>query len=79
MVDRLVIKPDIIRRLTDSAETALALSGGLMFVELVPDGEMLSFSQNYACDDCGISMEELAPRLFSFNSPQGACPEWVLA
>ena len=75
VVDRLVIKPDIIRRLTDSAETALALSGGLMFVELVPDGEMLSFSQNYACDDCGISMEELAPRLFSFNSPQGACPE----
>lgn len=75
VVDRLVIKPDIIRRLTDSAETALALSGGLMFVELVPDGEMLSFSQNYACDDCGISIEELAPRLFSFNSPQGACPE----
>lgn len=75
VVDRLAIKSDIIRRLTDSAETALALSGGLLFVELVPDGEVLSFSQNYACDDCGISMEELAPRLFSFNSPQGACPE----
>lgn len=75
VVDRLAIKPDIVRRLTDSAETALALSGGLLFVELVPDGEVLSFSQNYACDDCGISMEELAPRLFSFNSPQGACPE----
>lgn len=75
VVDRIAIKPDITRRLTDSAETALALSGGLLFVELVPDGEVLSFSQNYACDDCGISMEELAPRLFSFNSPQGACPE----
>ena len=60
VVDRLVIKPDLGRRLTDSAETAMALSGGLLYIELVPGGEILSFSQNYACDDCGISLEELA-------------------
>ena len=75
VVDRLVVKPDILRRLTDSAEMALALSGGLLYIELVSENRVLSFSQNYACDDCGISVEELAPRLFSFNSPQGACPE----
>lgn len=74
VVDRLVIRKDIVRRLTDSAETALALAGGLMLVELVGEEELLSFSQNYACDDCGISIEELAPRLFSFNNPHGACP-----
>lgn len=74
VVDRLVIKPDLGRRLTDSAETAMALSGGLLYIELVPGGEILSFSQNYACDDCGISLEELEPRLFSFNNPHGACP-----
>ena len=74
VVDRLVIKPDLGRRLTDSAETAMSLSGGLLFIELVSTGEMLSFSQNYACDDCGISLEELEPRLFSFNNPHGACP-----
>ena len=73
VVDRLVIKPDILRRLTDSAETALALAGGLLQVEIVSDGEILTFSQNYACDDCGISLEELSPRLFSFNNPRGAC------
>ncbi len=74
VVDRLVIKPDIERRLTDSAETALALSGGILYVDLVSEDKQLVFSQNYACDDCGISIEELTPRLFSFNSPQGACP-----
>ena len=75
IVDRLVIKPDITRRLTDSAETALSLAGGLMYVDLPGGGEQLTFSQNYACDDCGISIEELTPRLFSFNSPHGACPK----
>ena len=74
VVDRLVIKPDLSRRLTDSAETAMALSGGLLYIDLVSTGEQLSFSQNYACDDCGISLEELEPRLFSFNNPHGACP-----
>ena len=74
VVDRLVIKPDIARRLTDSAETALALSGGLMFVDLPAENRQLAYSQNYACEDCGISVEELTPRLFSFNNPHGACP-----
>lgn len=74
VVDRLVIKPDLTRRLTDSAETAMSLSGGLLYIDLVSSGEMLSFSQNYACEDCGISLEELEPRLFSFNNPHGACP-----
>ncbi len=72
IVDRLVIKPEIIRRLTDSAETAMALSGGILYVDA--GGEMMTFSQNYACGDCGISIEELTPRLFSFNNPSGACP-----
>ena len=75
VVDRLVIKPEVVRRLTDSAETALALSGGLLLVDLPDRGETLSFSQNYACEDCGISVEELTPRLFSFNNPHGACPK----
>lgn len=74
VVDRLVIKPDLERRLTDSAETAMALSGGLLFIDNVSTGETITFSQNYACDDCGISLEELEPRLFSFNNPHGACP-----
>ena len=74
VVDRLVIKPDLTRRLTDSAETAMSLSGGLLYIDLVSSGEQLSFSQNYACEDCGISLEELEPRLFSFNNPHGACP-----
>ena len=74
VVDRLVIKPDLGRRLTDSAETAMALSGGLLYIDLVQTGETMSFSQNYACEDCGISLEELEPRLFSFNNPHGACP-----
>ena len=74
VVDRLVIKPDIIRRLTDSAETAMALAGGLLTVDIPKEDRLLSFSQNYACEDCGISIDELAPRLFSFNNPYGACP-----
>ena len=74
VVDRLVIKPDIIRRLTDSAETAMALAGGLLTVDIPKEDRRLSFSQNYACENCGISIDELAPRLFSFNNPYGACP-----
>ena len=75
IVDRLAIKPDIVRRLTDSCETALALADGLLLVDIPGDERQIAFSQNYACEDCGISIEELAPRLFSFNSPQGACPK----
>ncbi len=75
IVDRLVIKPDISRRLTDSAETALSLAGGLLLVDLVGEDRQIAFSQNYACPDCGISIEELTPRLFSFNNPHGACPK----
>ena len=74
VVDRLVVKEGITRRLTDSAETALSLSGGLLLVDLVGQEQELTFSQNYACEDCGISIEELTPRLFSFNNPNGACP-----
>ena len=75
IVDRIAVKESVVRRLTDSAETALALSGGLLYVETVPDGNQLTFSQNYACEKCGISLEELSPRLFSFNNPHGACPK----
>ena len=74
LVDRLVIKPEIVRRLTDSAETGLALADGILTVDLPEENRSLSFSQNYACEDCGISIEELVPRLFSFNNPYGACP-----
>ena len=75
VVDRLIMKDEISRRLSDSAETALALSGGILYVEVMgEDAQLLSFSQNYACEDCGISIEELTPRLFSFNNPYGACP-----
>ena len=74
VVDRLVIKDDITQRLTDSVETAVGLSGGTVLINLVRDDEDLLFSQNYACEDCGISIEELAPRSFSFNNPYGACP-----
>ena len=74
VVDRLVMKPDIARRLTDSLETALNLSDGLVIVHLVTDDTELSFSQNYACEDCGVSLQELEPRMFSFNNPYGACP-----
>ena len=74
IVDRLIIKPDIQQRLTDSVETASALAGGLVVVNLLREEQDLMFSQNYACEDCGISIEELTPRMFSFNNPFGACP-----
>ncbi|MBQ8144752.1 MAG: excinuclease ABC subunit UvrA, partial [Butyricicoccus sp.] len=73
VVDRIAIKEGVRSRVTDSVETASALSGGLVLADVV-DGEMLSFSQNYACEDCGISIPELEPRMFSFNNPMGACP-----
>ena len=74
VVDRLVMKEDIVRRLTDSIETALHLSEGQVMIHLVSTDEILPFSQNYACEDCGISLPELEPRMFSFNNPYGACP-----
>ncbi len=74
VVDRLIIKADIGKRLRDSLEIALGLSGGLVGIQIV-DGEEILFSENYACPDCGISIPELTPRMFSFNSPYGACPE----
>ena len=74
VVDRLVIKEGITQRLTDSIETACKLSGGLVLINLLKEDRDLSFSQNYACEDCGISIEELSPRMFSFNNPYGACP-----
>ncbi len=73
VVDRVVIRPDARGRITDSVETATALSGGLVIADVI-GGDPLSFSQNYACEDCGISIEELTPRMFSFNNPYGACP-----
>ena len=74
VVDRLVVRGDIQRRLTDSVETALNHSGGLVSVLLTDEDRELSFSQNYACEDCGVSLPELSPRMFSFNNPFGACP-----
>ena len=74
VVDRLVVKEDIRSRLADSVETATALSDGLLTVDVV-DGEELTFSRNYACPDHGVSVEELEPRMFSFNNPFGACPK----
>ena len=74
VIDRLIIRPDIQQRLTDSVETASNLSGGLVVVNLLREERDLMFSQNYACEDCGISIEELTPRMFSFNNPFGACP-----
>ncbi|MBR4040659.1 MAG: excinuclease ABC subunit UvrA [Clostridia bacterium] len=74
VVDRLILREDIKGRLTDSLETALSLSGGIVIADVGPGDHELLFSQNLACPDCGVSMEELAPRSFSFNSPFGACP-----
>ena len=74
VVDRLVIREDIARRLTDSVETAASLAGGLVIVNVVGEDRDILFSQNYACEDCGVSIEELTPRMFSFNNPFGACP-----
>ena len=73
VVERISIRADVRSRLTDSVETAAALSGGLVIADVV-GGEPITFSQNYACEDCGISIEELTPRMFSFNKPYGACP-----
>lgn len=75
VVDRLVIKEDIASRLADSVETAVLLSKGIVAIDIVGEDRELMFSQNYACEDCGISIESLSPRMFSFNNPSGACPE----
>ena len=72
IIDRLIIRENIVQRLTDSLETAIALTGDVVLVEVI-GREIMSFSQNFACDDCGISLQELTPRLFSFNNPYGAC------
>ena len=74
VLDRLIVRSGIEKRLTDSIETAMSLGNGLMMVD-VTDGEMLNFSQNFACPDCGISIDEVEPRSFSFNNPFGACPD----
>ena len=74
IVDRLVIKEGINRRLTDSVETALNLAEGIVYIDLPDRDENLVFSQNFACEDCGISLEEITPAMFSFNNPAGACP-----
>ena len=83
VIDRVVVKPDVGQRIADSVQTALQLGEGIMMVEVVapgeggstPSGEVLTFSEQFACATCGISFEELEPRTFSFNSPYGACPE----
>ena len=75
VVDRLVIRGGQRRRIVDSVETACSHSGGLVIIDLPDSKEELSFSQNYACEVCGISMPELEPRMFSFNNPAGACPD----
>ena len=74
VIDRLSVKEGIEKRLTESVESALALADGLVMIDII-DGEMLNFSQSFACPDCGISVEEMEPRSFSFNNPFGACPE----
>ena len=74
IVDRLVVKPGIEKRLTDSVENVLHLAEGLMMVDII-DGETMNFSQSFSCPDCGISIDEIEPRSFSFNNPFGACPE----
>ena len=74
IVDRLVVKPGIEKRLTDSIENVLHLAEGLMIVDII-DGESMNFSQSFSCPDCGISIDEIEPRSFSFNNPFGACPE----
>ncbi len=74
VIDRVIVREESRSRITDSLETALQLSGGLVIVS-EPDGGDITFSQNYACHDCNINIEELSPRMFSFNSPFGACPD----
>lgn len=74
IVDRLVVKPGIEKRLTDSVENVLHLAEGLLIVDVIGE-ESMNFSQSFSCPDCGISIEEIEPRSFSFNNPFGACPE----
>ena len=74
VVDRLVVKPGIEKRLTDSVESVLELAEGLLCVDVI-GGEMIQFSQSFSCPDCGISIDEIEPRSFSFNNPFDACPE----
>jgi len=74
MVDRLVVKEGIEKRLSDSVESVLKLADGLLMVDII-DGETMTFSQSFSCPDCGISIDEIEPRIFSFNNPFGACPE----
>lgn len=74
IVDRLIVRPGIEKRLTDSVESVLHLADGLLVVDVI-DGEPMNFSQSFSCPDCGISIEEIEPRSFSFNNPFGACPE----
>src|SRR5699024_978412 len=74
IVDRLIVRPGIEKRLTDSVESVLHLAEGLLVVDVI-DGEPMNFSQSFSCPDCGISIEEVEPRSFSFNNPFGACPE----
>lgn len=74
VVDRIVVREGLNQRLADSIETALKQSGGLMAAQEVQSGKITTYSQNYACPECGVSLEELTPRMFSFNSPYGACP-----
>ncbi len=74
VVDRLIVKPGIEKRLTDSIETVLGLTNGLLYVDTM-DGQMLTLSSSFSCPDCGISIDEIEPRSFSFNNPFGACPE----
>ena len=74
VVDRLIMRPELRKRLADSVETAVSLAEGILEVEVLPEGKILTFSERFACLHCGISMPELEPRMFSFNSPHGACP-----
>ena len=74
VVDRIIIRSDVRQRLTDSVETASALAGGIVICNVLQEDRDILFSQNYACEDCGVSIEELTPRMFSFNNPSGACP-----
>ena len=74
VVDRLIVRAGIGKRLTDSVEIALKMANGIVVIQLPDEDREMMFSQNYACDDCGINIEELTPRMFSFNTPYGACP-----
>lgn len=75
VIDRIIVKPESTQRATDSIETALRMAGGLVIIKNMDTGEETLMNENFACADCGVSIEELSPRMFSFNSPFGACPE----